>query len=127
MSKPYTPKMDPTWWLRRTPYFLFMVRELTAVFIAAYCVILLLGLSAVKTGAGAYTDFLDDLRTPWAIAFHVVALVFAAYHSITWFNLTPKALVVRVGENRVPGVLIAGANYVAWAVVSAVLLWIVFR
>ena len=57
----------------------------------------------------------------------IVALVAALYHSITWFALSPKAMVVRLGEQRVPPRLVVGANYAAWIVVSAIIAWIVLR
>ncbi len=127
MRKPYTPKMPATWWLRRRAYFLFIVREVTSVFVAIYCVILLVGLCRLKEGGDAFESFLVSLRSPFSIGFHVVALLFAGYHSITWFNLTPKAMVIRIGEEKVPPLLIAGSNYVAWLVLSAALIWIVLK
>ena len=42
----------------------------------------------------------------------------ALYHSVTWFNLTPKAMVFWRGEERVSPTLIAASNYAAWIVVS---------
>jgi fumarate reductase subunit C len=53
-----------------------------------------------------------------------VSLLFIVYHAITWFNLAPKAMVVRVGNTRVPGWLIAGSNYLAWAIASALVGWL---
>jgi fumarate reductase subunit C len=52
----------------------------------------------------------------------VATLAFATYHSITWFNLTPKALPLQVGEGFVPDWVIAGAHFAGWAVVSFVIL-----
>jgi len=45
------------------------------------------------------------------------------YHSITWFNLSPKAMVVRLGRFRVPDLMIAGGNYAAWFVISGIIAW----
>jgi len=45
-------------------------------------------------------------------------------HAITWFNLAAQAMVVHVAGKRVPGLLIAASNYAAWALVSAVLVWL---
>ena len=45
------------------------------------------------------------------LALNVVSLFFVVFHAITWFNLAPKAMVVRVGNTRVPGLLIAASNY----------------
>ena len=52
----------------------------------------------------------------------IIALPMLLYHSITWINLTPKVMVVWRGEERVSPLLIAGVNYVAWAIISIVIL-----
>jgi len=121
----YYPKLPTTWWLRRPNYFLFMLRELSSVFIAIFLVVLLIQLHRLPQGPEAYAAYLAMLRSPGWIVFHVVALAFAIYHSVTWFNLTGVVQVVRVGERQVPPRLLAVAGFVAWAVVSLVLFWFV--
>lgn len=127
MPKPYIRKMPATWWLRKRAYFWFMIRELTAVFVGAYCIVLMVFLWRIKQGVSQYQEFLDILQTPWSVGFHFVALVFAVYHSITWFNLLPKVIVLRQGEEKVPGVFLVAAHYLAWFAVSAVLVCLVFN
>ncbi len=125
--KPYVRPMPATWWLRRWPYLIFMLRELSSVFVAAYLILLLVMIYRVSQGSAAYASFLETLRSPFAIFFHVVALAFALLHTITWFNLTPQAVAVRVGEDRLrPGLIIA-PNYVAWVIVSAIVAWILVK
>jgi fumarate reductase subunit C len=119
--------MSATWWLDKRNYLLFMLRELTSVLIAAFLVLYLVQLSRLAQGAEAYTAFLEQLASPGWIVFHLLVLVAALYHSITWFNLTPKVVVVRRGEERVPSVFIAGSHYAAWLAISAVIVWIVLR
>lgn len=119
MVRPYHRKFPNTWWLKRRPYFLFMLREATAIFVAGYSVFLLVLLRRLGEGEEAFAAFLETLRSPLSLALHWVALAFALYHTVTWFNLTPKILVLRIGERKVPGALIAGANYVAWLALSA--------
>jgi fumarate reductase subunit C len=53
-----------------------------------------------------------------------VTLVLAVYHTVTWFNVTPKALPVQMGEAFVPQGAIAGAHYAGWAVLSVVILFV---
>jgi fumarate reductase subunit C len=119
--------MPVTWWLKRTPYVLFMLRELTSVFVAAYVVIFLVMIRRLSEGQAAYEAFLASLKSPLAISFHIVALAFALFHTITWFHLTPKAMAVRIGEERVKPALIIAPNYVAWVLVSAAVAWILLR
>jgi len=68
--------------------------------------------------------FLEALQSPTSIGFHVIALGFAIYHSVTWFNLTPKALPLQIGEAFVPDAAIAGAHFAAWAVLTAAVLYL---
>ena len=121
--KPYIRPMPATWWLKRTPYLFFMVREFTSVFVAAYVVIFLMMIRRLNEGQAAYEAFLASLKSPLAIFFHIVALAFALFHTITWFHLTPTAMAVRIGEERVKPIMIIAPNYVAWAVVSAIVAW----
>ena len=120
----YYPKLPTTWWLRNPRYFLFMVREATSVFIAIFLVVLLVELYQLSRGPEAYAAFVERLRSPGWILFHIVALAFALYHSVTWFNLTGVVQVVRVGERQVPPALIVAGAFAAWGAVSLViLLW----
>ena len=67
---------------------------------------------------------LDAATTPTAILLHSLALAAALFHSITWFNLTPKIMPMYIGEDRVPDLLAAIAmGYLPWVVVSVAVLW----
>ena len=123
--KPYVRPISAGWWLRRSPYLLFMLREISSVFVAAYVVLFLVMIQRVSQGQAAYEEFLVGLQSPSAILFHVVALAFALLHTITWFQLTPKAIAVWRGEERMPAAMLIVPNYVAWFVISGVIAWIV--
>lgn len=130
MTKPYMPPMPRDWWNKKPAYRMFMLRELSSVFVALFVIELLCFVAQVSNqpadrGEMAMNEFLEELGSPLFLAFHAVVLAFALLHSITWFNLTPKVMVIRRGEERVPDVLVAGSNYVAWLVVSLILWWIV--
>ena len=120
-SREYIRPMPSNWWLKRKSYFMFMVRELTCLFVGGYALFLLI----LASRLGAAEDFSVLLKNPLWIVFQVVALPMVLYHTVTWLNLTPKVLVIWRGESRVSPLLIAGAHYVAWLVVSVIVLWIV--
>jgi fumarate reductase subunit C len=101
----------------------YMTREITCIFIGAYTLLLVKGIGALAAGQAAYEAFLQGLQGPGSIAFHVATLVLAVYHTGTWFNVTPKALPVQIGESFVPNGAIAGAHYAGWAVLSLVILF----
>ena len=123
--KPYLREVRRTlWFLRHPRYLRYMLREFSCLFIGAYTLMLVVGLKRLAEGAEAYAGFLAALGSPGAILFHLLALGFAAYHSITWFKLTPKALPLQIGEDFVPDRVIAGAHYLGWAAVSLAVLWL---
>ena len=123
--KPYVREVSPTrWFLRDRRYMRYMAREVTCLFIGAYTLMLLVGIVRLAQGQAAYEAFLAALREPVSIVFQVLTLGFSLYHTTTWFNVTPKALPLQIGEEFVPGGAVAGAHYVLWAVISIVILFL---
>jgi fumarate reductase subunit C len=121
----YRPRVSTFWWLRRRSYVVFVLRELSCVFVAWFVVYLLLLVAAVSQGEHAYQRFLDWSAAPWMVLLNVVALFFVVFHTVTWFNLAPRAMVVRLGGRRLPPRMIAVGNYAAWALLSVFVAWIV--
>ena len=120
--KPYERVMTMRWILRHPRYLRYMAREFSCLFIGGWTLLLVWGLQQLAEGPAAWAAFLECLKSPASIVFHVLALGFAAYHSITWFNLTPKALPLQLGEHFVPDGVIAGAHFGAWAALSLAIL-----
>jgi fumarate reductase subunit C len=125
--KGYRVRMSTYWWLDRWAYLKFTLREVSSVFVAWFVLETLIQLSALIDGPAAYLRFQDFLRNPVVIAVNVISLFFVVFHAVTWFNLAPKAMAVRMGGKRVPAILISGPQYIAWIVVSAVLAWLLLR
>lgn len=120
---PLVREVPPTsWYFRHPRYLRYMAREVTCIFVGAYCLLLVFGLQALAAGKESYDGFLQALQSPLSVVFHVLAFVAALYHAITWFNATQKAMPVQIGETFVPGSWISGAHYVAWAVLSAIVI-----
>ena len=123
--KPYRrPVSASRWWLAQPRYIRYMAREASCIFIGAYTGVVVVGLVRLSEGAAAWGAFLEALQAPASVAFHLLALAFALYHTTTWFNVTPKAMPVQLGEARLPGGVIIGAHYAGWAVVSALILFL---
>lgn len=118
------PRMSTYWWLQRGGYVAFILRELSSVFVAWFVVYLLLLVRAVSQGGSSYQQFLRWSGHPAVLLINLVTLLFVVFHAITWFNLAPQAIVVHVGARRVPGPWIAASNYVAWALSSALVAWL---
>ena len=129
---PYHPKwyrrrVSVWWWLQNRTYTGFVLRELTSVFVAFFALVYLWQLRALAQGPEAYAQFLARLKTPLFLVLDGVAFLFILFHSITWFNLAPKAVVVRLKGKRVPDWVVVGLNYAAWVVLSGAVAFIVLR
>jgi fumarate reductase subunit C len=129
---PYHPRwhrrrVSVWWWLEKGSYTVFVLRELTSVAVAFFAVVTLGLVRAVAAGPEAYQRVLARLGTPLFLSLHVVAFIFVLFHSITWFNLAPKAMVVRVKGKRVPDAVVAGLNYGAWLVLSGAVAFFLLR
>jgi fumarate reductase subunit C len=123
-ARRYRAPTSRLWWVHRRSYLLFMLRELSSLFVAWFIVYLLLLVSAVRGGSASYQEFLELGGQPWMLALNVIALAFVLLHAITWFNLAPQAIVVRMGGRRLPSRAVAAAHFAAWAATSAVIAWI---
>jgi fumarate reductase subunit C len=123
----YRPRVSTWWWTRRRTYLVFVLRELSSIFVAWFVVYLVLLVYAVGRGEAAYQRFLDWASSPWVAAVNVVALVFLVLHTVTWFALTPQAMAVRVAGRRVPARHIIAGQYAGLVVVSGFLFWLVTR
>ncbi len=120
----YDPKVPTTWWLRSAPFRRFAAREFTAVFAAAFSIILLLLLLALSRGREAYEGFLSWLRLPAMIVVSSVILLALLYHAVTWFRLTAHIQVVRLGGKVVSRRVVVGALLGTWVVVSAIVAYL---
>ncbi len=122
--KPLIREVPPsTWYFRHPRYMRYMAREITCIFVGAYCLLLVVGLQRLTAGPASYDAFLLALTSPISIVFHLLALVASVYHAATWFNASQKAMPVQIGEDFVPGNVISGAHYVVWIVLSLVILY----
>ena len=123
----YRRRVSVYWWLGQRQYLKFILRELSSVFVALFVVETLFQLAALKNGPQAYADFQSFMENPLVIALNIIALLFVMFHAITWFNLAPSAMPVRLGGKRVPGPLVAAPSYVMWVAISVFVGWMITR
>jgi fumarate reductase subunit C len=123
--RPYLRPMDG-WW-KRDPYFIrYMAREATALLVAAYAVVLLAGLVRLAQGEAAFNHWLEYMKHPRMLAFHLVVLATFLYHTWSWFSIMPKTMPpILIGGKRVQPGMITGAGIAAAAVASLAVLVIV--
>lgn len=118
VRRPYVRSMDG-WW-KRDPFFIkYMAREITAFIVAIYAVVLLAGLARLSQGPEAFEQWLDGLRSPGSIAFHVFVLLVFLYHTWSWFRIMPKTMPpVNIGSRRLTPGAITGLGLAASGVLS---------
>jgi fumarate reductase subunit C len=123
--KPFVRPISKTgWWLKHPRYMRYMSREVTCIFIGAFALLMVCTLERLSQGQAAYEAFLVAITGPWSVAGLIVILAFAVHNATSWFNVTPKALPVQVGEEFLAGKYIVGAHYAVWAVTSLAVLWL---
>lgn len=123
----YRPRVSVYWWLGQWQYLKFILRELSSVFVAFAVIMTILQVRALRSGPEAYARFQHQLKSPAVILLSLISLFFVVFHAITWFNLTPRAMAVRVRGKKIPEWLVAAPNYAVWIVVSAAVAFLVLR
>jgi fumarate reductase subunit C len=104
-----------------------VMRELSSLFVAWLVLFLLLFVEAVFEGEDAYLAFLDRASSGPLLVLNVIAFAFLVLHTVTWFGVTPQAMDLRLRGRKVPTVAVLGAQYVALAVISGFVFWLVAR
>jgi len=120
-------RVSTYWWLGSWRYLKFILRELSSIAVALGVGMTLLQIYALRSGPRAYDGMQAWLQNPLVLIVAAVTFLFVLFHAITWFNLAPKAMAVRLGGTRLPDIAIAAPNFIAWAIVSAVVAWFVLR
>ena len=77
----------------------------------------------LSEGQAAYESFIAAITGPWSALGLAVVLAFALHNTTSWFNVTPKAMPVQIGEDFLPDKFIVGAHYAAWLIASLLILY----
>ena len=117
LTTTYRWSMPANWWARKRHYFFYMLREFTALPLALWLLWFLVEIKRAGDGAAAYAPHSSALF----IAFSVVCLAFALYHSITFLSLAGVIIHVKLLDRPVPSRLIVLSQFGLWAVASIVI------
>ncbi len=112
-----------SWWLGKQTYLSYMMREVSSLFIGGFSIMMVWGLYRFSQGEAAYTAWIHSLWNNTTL-FSVIALIFAVYHSFTWFMVTPKAMPLKIAGKRLPDSVIIAAHLLLW-LFSSVFVWLV--
>lgn len=120
----YRKRIPIFWWLQKRSHAAFIGRELTAVFVAYAAIMLMVLVLAMDRGQAAFAEMIDWLGTPAVVAAHVLVLCILLFHTITWLNLAPMAIVVKLGDRKVPAAAVLIGHYAAWVACTGVVAWL---
>lgn len=109
--------MSRFWWTRKRHYFFYMLREFTALPLALWLLWFLVEVKRAGDGPAAYSP---HGSAPF-IAFSIVCLLFALYHSFTFLSLAGVIIHLKFLDRPVPSRLIVLSQFGLWAVASIVI------
>ena len=112
----YAWRMPRGWWTRRSHYFWYIVREFTSLPLALWLIWLLVEIRRAHHGPDVYYAS----HSPLFIAFSVIVLLFALYHSYTFLTLAGAILHFNIADRPVSSRLIVLSQFGLWAAASVV-------
>ncbi|MFM2119220.1 MAG: Fumarate reductase, subunit [Pseudomonadota bacterium] len=80
------------WWQRNAFFKVYMLREVTAVGVGLYALILAVGVLRLSQGEAAWNGWLAALKSPLSLALHALLLVSMIEHARSWFEIMPKTM-----------------------------------
>ena len=109
----YVPEMGRGWWLAKRHYFLYIVREFTALPLALWLLWFLVEVQRASNGSKGYYPH----SSIGFVVFSVIVLGFALYHSYTFLSLAGVIIHIK----GVPARLIVLSQFASWLVASVVI------
>lgn len=126
-TKTYRIEPDETWFLKNRRYLLYMLREVSALFVLLYTLFFLALVLLVVNQPALFRQILPVVDTLPFQALTGVVLAFVVLHAVTWWFLTGKTLRIRLGGRVLSPQAITALGFVAWGVVSVVVYVLIFE
>lgn len=124
LRKPYQQPLAAGWWLKRTAYLLYMLRESTSILIGLFCIELWLALLSLARGESSWNHFITIIQQPVLLIINSLILIGILWHMWTWFQLTPKTLNLTWRGKPLAASTIKAGHYIATALISLVVITI---
>ncbi len=116
------PGLPWGWWRANHRYTIYMLRELSSLFIALWSVRFVMQLDRMRSGKNAYEAVVAAQRHPLSVLLNLVTLLFAILHSVTFLQLAGTVQTVRLGARRLPAEHVTAGAFAGWAAASLMLL-----
>lgn len=105
---------------------MYMLRELTSFFVAAYCILYVYQVVLLAASPTSYAGYLDVLRNPLMIGLSIIVLGFTLFHAFTWFFLIGRVQPLRLGGKTTTPVQSLVINTVLLVIISLVIIQFFF-
>jgi fumarate reductase subunit C len=127
MRKPYIKPQQADWWMKLPVYRRYMLREATSVLVLFYTIALVAGLQSLAAGEQDFSAWIGLQTGPLWILLNTSTFCALLLHALTWFELTPKMLTVRLG-NFIPDarqlfIVQAGLALFFWLILVCLGIW----
>lgn len=123
--KPYLVRQSKHWYRENPYYMVYMLREWTSVPVALAALDLFWGLAALAGPPQAWDRWITVQRAPIMLLFNLIAVAAAGFNTIKWFAAMPKAIRIQRGTRFVSDNTLITGSWIAFAVISLVLLVLV--
>jgi fumarate reductase subunit C len=120
--KDYHPPFPAAWWLKNRAYFIFMLRELSCLFVLGFSTWLLTGVVALSRGASAWDAWVARATGSLCVGIiSLLALCFVLLHAVTWFRAGAVVSPIKLGDFQLPTPLFVLGNLGLVVVVAAII------
>lgn len=123
---PHSTPIDRSWWRKLSYFTFYIMRESTAFFMIWVSIVLMYGVVCAHTnevGQDEFYRFIFFLQHPVVVVINILALCAALLHTVTWFNLAPKATNIVIAAKKLPALMfVVGLWFITLAVSMYLLL-----
>lgn len=123
--KPYVAKQPDNWYMQTPFYKKYMLRELTCIPVMLAALNLFWCIAALASSPEAWATWVGFQRNPIVVVLNLIAIIAALFNTVEWFKAMPKAMPMQVGEKFVADNKMIAGSWVAFAIVSIIVLVVI--
>lgn len=126
--KLFMPPMANNWWRKSPAYLFYILREATAFFMIWISAEVMYGVICShmnEFGQDEFYRFIFFLQNPLVVIVNTLALIAALLHTVTWFNLAPKAINLVIAGQKPPAIIFILALWIITVLLSTILFMVI--
>lgn len=115
----YETPLKASWWLKHRFFTAYMLREATVIPLLFFIGCLLAGIYSLLQGENQWLAWQAFMQQGWVLGLNLLAFFASLYHALTFFQLFPRVMPLRIAAYSLPPWSIVAGQ---WLAVLAVLL-----